>query len=434
MNLPAPVEKIITSLGHAGFKAFLVGGWVRDFRLNQMPADHDIVTNCPPDTLKSMFRKDNPRMAGKTFPVFLINGVEVAPQRCPEENKLFPRTDLGARDFTINSMALDPVSGDIIDPFNGEKDLRQKIIRFTGTPDHRIMEDPLRMIRACRFKAAIKGEFFPETFQAIRKHAPLLSTSTAPERVRLEIMKAMVLGQPSVFFQALSDTDLLQYIFPCLNRCVGLDGGPHHGETVFEHCLMVGDALSPRDPLLRLAGFLHDAGKFDAARLENNKLSFKNHETMQQAIIKDLEALRFSTREVDFIKAMVRVHMRPLTEESTPRAVGRLLAFLAAHGVSHREFMRMRIADKAANLAKRPYTLSEIKIRLQKIHEAQALHGHREFTRAGLAINGSDIMTLINCGPGAHIGKILNQVFERVLEDPSLNTPDKLKSLVLDFM
>ena len=434
MNLPSPVQDILSCLDQAGFKAFLVGGCVRDFVLNKMPADHDIVTNCPPDTLKSLFRKESPRLAGKTFPVFLINGVEVAPQRCPEENDRFPRADLGARDFTINSMALDPVSGDIIDPFNGEKDLREKIIRFTGTPEHRIMEDPLRMVRACRFKASIKGDFFPETFQAIGKHAPLLSSATAPERLRLEIMKAMALGQPSVFFQALGDTGLLQYIFPCLNRCVGLDGGPHHGETVFEHCMMVGDALSPGDPLLRLAGFLHDAGKFDAARLENDKLSFKNHETMQQAIIQDLEDLRFSTREVDFIKAMVRVHMRPLTEESSPRAVRRLLAFLAAHNVSHREFMRMRIADKAANLAKRPYTLSEIKIRLQKIHEAQALHGHREFTRACLAINGNDIMTLLNCGPGTNIGKILDHLFEQILKDPTLNTPDKLKSLVLDFM
>ena len=409
-----------------------MGGCVRDSLLDEIPSDHDIVTNCPPEILKSIFHKTSSNEAGRTFPVFLINGVEVAPQRCTNKNKLFPQADLGARDFTFNSMAVDPFSGEIIDPFNGAKDLKEKIIRFTGNPDHRIMEDPLRMVRACRFKAAIKGNFFGDTLRTIKKKAILLATATAPERLRLEIIKAMSLDQPSIFFQALSDTGLLQYILPCLDRCVTLDGGPHHGETVFEHCMMVGDALSPRNPLLRLAGFLHDVGKFDAARMENNLLTFKGHETWQEAIVHDLETLRFSTREVDFIKAVVRVHMRPLNEESTPRAVRRLLAFLAKNQVSHREFMRVRIADKAANLAKRPYTLSEIKTRLKKIHDAQARNNHKQFTRASLDINGNDIMTLLNCDPGPKIGKILDSLFEQVLNDPSLNTHEKLKALVLD--
>ncbi len=431
LHPPASVEKIISTLSHAGFKTFLVGGAIRDLLLGKSPADYDIVTNCPLSTLQTLFQKENTKVAGKTFPVLLVNDVEVAPARSPGSGETFPHTDLGARDFTINSMALDPLTGHLMDPFNGREDLTRKIIRFTGNPIHRIEEDPLRMVRACRFKAAIQGQFFPDTLQAIRKQSSLLTTATAPERLRLEVIKAMDLPRPSAFFLALRETGLLKYIFPCLDRCVGLDGGPHHGETVFEHCLMVGDALSPRDPLLRLAGFLHDAGKFDAARREHNKLTFKGHETRDKAIVKDLEALRFSIREVAAVKAMVRVHMRPLTEESTPKAVRRLLAFLAEHQVSYQDFMRMRIADKAANRAKRPYTLSEIKIRLKKIHDARAQHGHREFTRTSLAINGNEVMALLQRGPGRDIGQILDQLFEQVLNDPSLNTYDKLKELVL---
>jgi len=434
LHPPAPVEKIISTLSHDGFKSFFVGGAIRDVLLGKSPADYDILTNCPLSTLQTIFQKERSKIAGKTFPVLLINDVEVAPPRSQNHGDSFPETDLGARDFTINSMAMDPVSGQILDPFNGKKDLENKVIRFTRNSAQRIEEDPLRMVRACRFKAAIGGHFSADTLQAIQKNAALITAESAPERLRLEIMKAMSLPRPSAFFWALRETNLLQYLLPCLDRCVGLDGGPHHGETVFEHCLMVGDALSPRDPLLRLAGFLHDAGKFDAACMENNLLTFKGHETMKKVILKDLETMRFSTRELAFVDAMVSVHMRPLTEESSPKAVRRLLAFLAAHHVSHRNFMRMRIADKAANRAKRPYTLSEIKIRLKKIYDAQSAHHHRKFTKNSLAINGNDIMALLECAPGREIGSILDHLFERVLDDPSLNTVDKLKKLVLDFI
>ena len=433
LHPPEPVEKIIFTLSKAGFKTFFVGGAIRDLLQGKSPADYDIVTNCPLSTLQTIFRKENPKIAGKTFPVLLINGVEVAPPRFQDLEKPFPVTDLGARDFTINSMAMDPVTGRIIDPFNGGNDLKNSVIRFTRNPARRIEEDPLRMVRACRFKAAIDGRFSGDTLQAIQKNATLITTASAPERLRIEIMKAMSVPRPSSFFWGLREANLLQYLLPCLDRCVDLDGGPHHGETVFEHCLMVGDALSPRDPLLRLAGFLHDAGKFDAACMENNILTFKGHETMKTAILKDLESLRFSTRELAFVDAMVSVHMRPLTEESSPKAVRRLLAFLAAHHVSFQDFMRMRIADKGANLAKKPYTLSEIKIRLKKIYDAQSAHQHQKFTKSSLAINGNDIMALLDCAPGREIGLILDYLFERVLDDPSLNTVDKLKGLILDF-
>ena len=445
MPLPPLVKQILTTLDHAGFRAFLAGGCVRDFLLGASPADYDIVAHCSLDTLKTLFRNERIKIAGKTFPVLLVNGgkgkkegemkeeVEVAPARSSGAADTFPHADLGTRDFTINSMALDPATGDLIDPFNGREDLIGRIIRFTGNPLHRIKEDPLRMVRACRFKAAIQGQFAPDTLQTIKTRAPSLTSAIAPERLRLEVMKAMAVPRPSIFFLALRETGLLQQIFPCLDRCVALDGGPYHGETVFEHCLMTGDVLSPRKPLLRLAGFLHDTGKFDAARMEPNGLTFKGHETRKEAMVKDLETLRFSTREVEFISAMVQVHMRPLTAKSSPRAVRRLLAFLAEHQVSYQDFMRLRIADKASNRAKPAYTLSDVKIRLKKIYDARARHGNREFTLASLAIDGNDVMTLLGRGPGREIGRILDHLFEQVIDDPSLNTYDKLRALVLDY-
>ena len=419
------VQKISRRLHRAGHTVYYAGGAVRDLLCGRSPVDYDIVTDCPMDRLTTLFSEEAAKPAGTAFPVLLVNGVEVAPPRTGFPVDHFPRSDLSRRDFTINSMAVHPETGMLLDFHNGRQDLERRIIRFTGNGDERIDEDPVRMVRGCRFAAAIEGTLHPDTLRAIRRNRQRLS-QMPPERLRLEVMKAMPLARPSIFFEALEVTGLLPALFPSLQRCVDLDGGPYHGETVFEHCLLTGDALSPRDPLLRLTGFLHDTGKFDAARKEAGGLTFKGHEAHYQAAVTDLAALRFSHRETAFIEAMIQVHMRPLTHESTPRAVRRLLAFLAEKEIPFQCFMRLRIADKRANRAKSPYTLSEIKTRLKKVEAARAENHHQKFTPACLALNGNDIMALLGQPSGPPIGQALAYLFERVLADPALNTPEAL--------
>jgi tRNA nucleotidyltransferase/poly(A) polymerase len=240
----------------------------------------------------------------------------------------------------------------------------------------------------------------------------------------------MGMDKPSCFFTLLHDTGLLSLILPSLDRCYGLDGGPHHGETVFEHNLLVGDALPASMPTLRLAGFLHDTGKADAVEIKDGRNAFPGHEKFTQAMMTDLERLRFSRKDMDHIHSLVRGHMRPLKADTSPKAVRRLLAMLDDLNLSYHDFLRMRIADKKGNLnpIKKPYTLGDIRLRLNKILDA--LNAKTPFNVNNLDISGRDIQDLLGLSEGPAIGKVKALLFEQVLDDPSLNTKQTLKDLV----
>lgn len=429
--LDAPWANLVTTLAGQGFRAVVAGGAVRDILMGIPPQDVDILTNAPLVDIKRLFRPDHRvRLVGKSFPVCLVNGIEIASCRASGD---FPQADLCTRDFTVNSMAMDPASGTLVDPCCGKKDLDQGVVRFTGDPVRRILEDPLRMVRASRFVSLLKGRLAGSALEAVRTYGHLVRDRVAGERIRLEILKAMAHETPSLFFRSLETSGLLRYILPCLNRLVRLDGGPFHGETVFEHCLLVGDALSPRRPLLRLAGFLHDCGKYDAVRLKDGSLTFPGHEAMRDAIARDLAALRFSTREKTYIDAMIQVHMRPLTVHTTPRAVRRILALLERTGITWQEFMRMRIADKGGNLAKPRYTLADIRNRAGKIKAELSRGRHPAFSTRDLAVTGREVMAVTGLSQGPHVGEAMTYLFEKVLEDPGLNTPDHLNRLARDW-
>lgn len=433
---------IIRHLVANGYKALFVGGSVRDKVQGIPPLDYDILTNAPIHDLPTLFdtRRVSADAVGKSFPITIIDGVEVASSRLSDPDGSareekgsmpFPECDLARRDLTINSMAWDPLSDELIDPFEGQNDLEKGIIRFTGDPDRRIAEDPLRMVRACRFVAALEGTFDPASLSAIRSNTSVFRETIAFERIRMETLKAMACKTPSLFFKAIHKTGLLELIFPSLSHCIDLDGGPYHGESVFEHCMLTGDALSPRRPLLRLAGYLHDTGKFNAAIMKEGELTFPGHEIMGDQAIRDLEVLRFSQKEITYIDALIKTHMRPLKADSTPKAVRRLLAFLKAHHIPWQEFMRMRIADKSANLAKAPYTLADIKLRVTMIQNELQGRDENAFTLKDLALNGDDIMEILNISRGQTVGNILKELFDLVLDEPEANTYENLKRYLL---
>jgi tRNA nucleotidyltransferase/poly(A) polymerase len=283
------------------------------------------------------------------------------------------------------------------------------------------------MIRACRFAALIHGHLSLSSLDAVLSCSHLLDDSVAKERIQHEILKALAVKKPSLFFRALKKTGLLCKIFPSLDRCYDLDGGPHHGETVFDHCMIVGDVLPAHSPMLRLAGFLHDTGKFDAARIKEGHLTFPGHEKHTQSMVRDLTALGFPVRDIAYITALTLSHMRPLAAQTTPRAARRLLAMLDAHGLGYRDFMKMRIADRRGNLAKRPYTLSEIRVKLQKLFHEMA--GQAAVNINHLAITGEDIIRVCHIPPGPEVGRIKQVLFERVLDDPGLNQLKELEKL-----
>ena len=422
---------IVDALKKKGFKAYIVGGAVRDIMLGRTPSDFDILTHASLKEIASIFSDQNVKIVGKTFPICMVNGIEISSGRTMFDSASFPESDLAKRDFTINAMACDPLTKRIIDPFNGRKDLEDTIVRFTRDPEKRIKEDPVRIIRACRFVAMIEGSLSLSSLAVILKNKNLLDKAVAKERIHHEIVKAMGLAKPSLFFRALKKTEILSKIFPSLDRCYDLDGGPHHGETVFDHSMMVGDSLPPGLPILRLAGFLHDTGKYDAAKIDNGKLTFAGHENDIGAVVDDLMALRFPVRDIAYIKSLIKSHMRPLKDQTTPKAARRLLAMLDKYGLDYRDFMRMRIADKKGNLAKTPYTLSEIRSRLKKL--LFEMSDQKFFGMNDLEITGNDIIEILGLTPGPDIGKIKQMLFEKVLDDPTLNNYDDLKKICLSL-
>jgi len=420
---------IIDTLHCHGYRALVVGGSIRDSLRNRVPSDMDIVTDAPENEMFRMFEKERIKKVGRQFSLFLVNGVEVACCRSRASGR-FPLNDLGMRDFTINSMAFDPETGEWIDPFSGREDLNQGIVRFVKDPEERIIEDPLRIVRACRFAARLGGSIEPGSFDAIGRYAYLLKEQVAPERIREEIVKAMHAARPSVFFENLHRAGGLRFVLPCLDRCYDLDGGPHHAETVFEHCMLTGDAVSRKYPLLRLAAFLHDAGKYDAAASGEKGITFAGHEKKYGPVHADLKRLAFSNDRIEYILSVFRVHMRPLTPETTEKAVRRILVFLEAHNVPYRDFMRIRIADKKGNVAKKPYTLQDIRIRFEKLKNVSE-KAEGGFGLKSLALRGGDVMNILDIPEGPRVGEALGFLMEEVVEDPSVNTQEQLEKLLL---
>ena len=424
-------QLVIDTLHRQGYRALVVGGSIRDSLIRQVPSDLDIVTDAPENEMFPMFEKERIKKVGRQFSLFLVNEVEVACCRGGSEPGGFPLNDLGMRDFTINSMAFDPATGEWIDPFSGREDLDQGIVRFVKDPEKRILEDPLRIVRACRFAARLNGSIEPASFDAICRHAYLLKEMVAGERIREEILKAMVAVRPSVFFGYLYRIGGLEFVLPCLARCCELDGGPHHAETVFEHCMLTGNAVSPKYPLLRLAAFLHDTGKYDAAVPGENGMTFAGHEKELDMVYADLKRLAFSNRHIDYLLSVIRVHMRPLAPDTSEKAVRRILTFLEACNASYRDFMRIRIADKKGNLAKKPYTPHDIRIRFAKLKKASEA-AQEGFGLKSLALGGEDVMRILDIPEGPRVGEALGFLLEKVADDPSVNTKAQLEKLLKD--
>ncbi len=424
MNPEKQVSLIINGLKDAGHQVFVTGGAVRDMMLNRPAHDVDILTSASLDEVAALFKDRAVKIVGRTFPVCMVDGIEISSPRQEFGADDFPESDLAARDLTLNALAFDPVSKQILDPFNGRKDMENGVIRFTKDPEARITEDPVRMVRACRFVSLIEGSLSVSSLDAVIACRHLIENA-AKERIRHEIMRAMQLDTPSLFFKTLRQTGLLRMILPSLDRCHDLDGGPFHGETVFEHCMQVGDALSKKQPLLRLAGFLHDVGKFDAADMKDGRLTFAGHDKQTRALVDDLKELRFSGSQVKHIEAVTLAHMRPLTDKTTNRAARRLLSMLDTYDLDYKDFLRIRIADKKGNLAKPSYNLKDIRIRLQKLKDV--MNANPAVNQTHLNITGNDIIRILGIRPGPRVGEVKKILLDYILDYPDKNTMEELE-------
>lgn len=427
------VSHIIERLCDCGYHAYITGGAVRDQLAGLPSKDEDIVTNATPEEIEKVFLGHDVKFVGKQFLVTLVDGVEVATYRKDKYNGLSDKNcevsfvetleeDLGRRDITINSLAYCEYTGEIIDLYGGQDDLKKRIIRFVNNPKDRIHEDPNRIIRTCRFLAKIDGKLECKTFEALCEHSHYVRDYVAKERIRLEILKALELLKPSLFFQTLFEIGALQYIFPSMIPCAAHHHGKHHREDIFTHLMIVGDSISAKYPLLRLAGYLHDVGKPESYSDDGR---FIGHERVgADIVVKELQDLRFSIDEVSKISNLIKCHMYSIKDIS-PKSIRKLLAYLNSLELDYSEFLRLRIADRVGNLAKTNLTLDEIKEMLSRFKKV--INEESPLNIKNLAINGDDVMNVLNLVPGKKVGEVLRSLFEYIIEyGPEYNTRENL--------
>jgi tRNA nucleotidyltransferase/poly(A) polymerase len=432
-------NEIWDALENEGFQTFLVGGAVRDIVMGLEPEDFDLCTSARPGQIgvciSRLYPEAKINYVGVNFGVVIVDDIEVATFRSDvysntknngdhkDVQVVFGKSiedDLKRRDLTINAMALSR-SGELIDPFGGVQDIKDKLIRFVGDPAQRIKEDANRIIRLCRFVARFDFEVNAETVEAIGENLHLVR-SVAPERIRIEILKAMKIQNASSFFGALFFTGALEIIFPELAACWFHVGGKHHPESVWDHIMLVGDAISTKFPLVKLSGFLHDVGKPEAwFRTKGD--GFDNHHSIGADIVKErLENLRFTNSEVKFVTNLVQNHMR-MVFDSTKKSSRKTLQKLSEGDCSWRDLIRVRIADNKANLSKHPHSITEIKNLIRSLNVKEEV----PFTVKELAVSGAELIKEFNLVPSRIVSETQKFLLEEVLSGC-----DNERSVLLD--
>ena len=430
-DIPEPVGYILKKLGEAGYEAFVVGGCVRDAILGREANDWDITTSALPMEVKSVFRKTfDTGIKHGTVTVLLHEGqFEVTTYRIDGiyEDSRHPKEvtftsnleeDLRRRDFTINAMAYHPEVG-LIDPYYGLSDLESGVIRAVGNPSERFNEDALRIMRAIRFSAQLGFAIDPETALAIKEFAPKLS-DISHERIRDELVKLLVSPYPETF-RLFYDLGITKIIFPEFDDMMTMSQNtPSHIMSVGEHTLAVIEEV-PATMRLRVAALLHDTGKLTCKTTDDDGCDhFFDHHLRGSDFAKNwMRDMRFDNQTISDVCTLITYHdfLFPKDEAGVRHAmnkVGELFPDLMA---------LMRADNKAKSEETKTGRLALIE-QLEKMYEEILSRGDCTDLKH-LAVTGAD---LISAGvkPGPGLGKILGEMLEEVLNDPSKNDKEYL--------
>ncbi|MBD3383178.1 MAG: HD domain-containing protein [candidate division Zixibacteria bacterium] len=341
------------------------------------------------------------------------------------DHKLPIEEDLLRRDFTINAMARDLRTGEILDPFGGGEDLKNGLIRMLR-PDT-FKDDPLRMMRAIQFAARFEFQIEPQTFAAIVENVDLITT-ISPERIQEELNKMLTRAQkPSIGFILMKECGMLKKILPELAETVDVDQpGGYHAHDVFTHSINTVDQLKP-SLVVRLAGLLHDVAKPPSRTLEGDRAHFYGHEVMGAKMASEvLSRLRFSNHVIEDVMALIRTHM--FTSELSDKGVRRLIRKVGPELVF--DLLDLRRADVIAQGMGN--TTPDIDLLEKRIHTE--LDNKTPLGLSQLAVNGNDIMQEFNLRQSPHVGEILNHLLDYVLEFPDQNEKEILMDIARKYM
>ncbi|QSR87570.1 CCA tRNA nucleotidyltransferase [Candidatus Methylacidiphilum infernorum] len=412
--------QIVRILQNAGFTAFFAGGCVRDILLKKEPHDIDIATSATPDQVQSLFKEKASGLIGKSFGVIRVKSgahfFEVATFRTdigsqggrwPKAVQFStPREDALRRDFTINGIFYDPLSGTIIDYVGGSEDIEKKRIRAIGDPKIRFEEDHLRLLRAIRFAVRLGFSIEEKTWEAIQSSAHKI-TQISPERIREELDKIFTGPDPARGLELLDQSGLLRFILPEISNLHGVEQPKefHPEGDVFNHVLLVLSHLHNPSLELALAALFHDVGKAVTFSRDNTgQIHFYGHETVGAQITeKIMTRLRYSK---DIIKKVVECVRNHMSFKDVPRMKKSTLKKLILRPTFPIELELHRIDCLSSH---GDLSIYNFLIKIKEQYSAESLSPPK-------LITGFDLLAL-GLKPGKKVGEILERIREAQLED-----------------
>ncbi len=444
LPIPDVLHKVSSVFSAAGFQCYLVGGALRNMVQNKHPSDFDLATNATPEQVIQLFKHVVcTGIKHGTVTVFYgIEKFEVTTFRIESAYSDARRPDfvsytasifedLKRRDFTMNALALNLETDELLDPHNGIEDIKKGIIRAIGDPVERFTEDGLRPVRACRFAAELGFRIEKSTFEAITVTLEKVK-SVSIERVRAELEKILHSPVPSKGLLLMEACGILPLIIPELSACKGITQKDMHAYDVFEHSLLACDGAPADSLVLRLAALFHDIGKpvvMKQSEETESDITFHRHEEvsaeMAEAILK---RLTFPNAIIYAVAHLIRHHMFLYDDSWTDSAVRRFIARVGADHLD--EVFSLRIADQYGmrGIPVQYDSLEGFKRRIRAV-----LENDHALTVKDLAVNGNDLAEKAEIPKGPIMGEVLNYLLEAVLDDPAQNTREKLLCIARNY-
>lgn len=446
-SIPNEVLEIIQKLEEGGFEAYIVGGSLRDLLIQKDPKDWDVTTNAKPEEIQTIFPDSFYENTFGTVGVKTesedekLKVIEITPYRLESkysdnrhpDQVIFSQNiedDLTRRDFTINAMAYNPETREILDIYGGQEDLQKKIIRAVGNPEHRFQEDALRIMRAIRFAAQLGFVIEGETLEALVEHKDLLK-NISWERIHDEFVKIIMSSGAVQGIVLLQKTGILNYIIPELEEGIGCKQNGSHIYDVYEHLLRaLSHAVEENHSLeLRIAALFHDIGKPRTRQWSKEKqdYTFYGHEVVGAKMsVGIMKRLKFSKEIGQKVVSLVRHHMFFADpDQISLSAVRRLLAKVGEPMLWDLVTLRMSDRKGMGRPSAEPYRLRKFESMIEEVTRDPISVGM-------LKIDGKKLMEMGE-NPGPRIGNILHILLEEVLDKPERNSEEYLEGRALSL-